>query len=119
VANDASTKEVQVIWGRPEIPKLFASSHYSQKLMKNCPFVLKKAVSLARFEQDPMNQVLNLWSPIISENQALNLNLHPLQKRINKARLMDVLEEVNIQTLNSVGVDINQLIDHEHCYNQL
>lgn len=32
------------------------------------PFVLKKAICLARFEQDPMNEVVNLWSPITSEN---------------------------------------------------
>ena len=51
------------------------------------------------------------------ENQALNINFHPLQKHINRARLMDVLEEVNIQMLNSVGVDINMVIDHEHMHN--
>jgi len=72
---------------------------------------------LARFEQDPMNEILNLWSPILSENQALNINFHPLQKHINQSRLMDVLEEVNIQMLNNVGVDINLVIDHEHMYN--
>jgi hypothetical protein len=81
--NEEQKKEAFVIWGRPEIPKLFASSHYSQKLLKNLPFVLKKAISLARWEQDPMNEVLNLWSPIMSENQALNIDLHPLQKHIN------------------------------------
>jgi len=27
--DDLDTKEAIVIWGRPEIPKLFASSHYS------------------------------------------------------------------------------------------
>jgi len=64
-----------------------------------------------------MNEILNLWSPILSENQALNINFHPLQKHINQSRLMDVLEEVNIQMLNSVGVDINLVIDHEHMYN--
>jgi len=74
---------------------------------------------LARFEQDPMNEILNLWSPILSENQALNINFHPLQKHINQSRLMDVLEEVNIQMLNNVGVDINLVIDHEHMYNQI
>jgi transcriptional accessory protein Tex/SPT6 len=57
-----------VIWGRPEVPKLFASSHNSIKLLKNHPVSLKKAISLARWEQDPMNEVLNLWSPITSEN---------------------------------------------------
>jgi len=85
--------------------------------LKNLPTVLKKAICLARFEQDPMNEILNLWSPILSENQALNINFHPLQKHINQSRLMDVLEEVNIQMLNSVGVDINLVIDHEHMYN--
>lgn len=116
---DVQTREACVIWGRPEIPKLFASSHYSQKLLKNHPFVLKKAICLARYEQDPMNEILNLWSPIMSENQALNLALHPMQRHINKARLMEVLEEVNIQYLNSVGVDLNLVIDHEHMYNQI
>jgi len=75
--DDAYNKEAIVIWGRPEIPKLFASSHYSQKLLKGQPFILKKAISLARYEQDPMNELINLWSPIQSENQALHLNLHP------------------------------------------
>ena len=30
---------------------------------------------------------------------------------------MDVLEEVNIQFLNKVGVDINLVMEHEHMYN--
>ena len=75
---DGTSKEAFVIWGKPEVPKLFAASHYSQKLLKNHPFVLKKAICLARWEQDPMNEILNLWSPIMSENQALHLELHPL-----------------------------------------
>jgi transcription elongation factor SPT6 len=121
MANDdeSNSKEAFVIWGRPEIPKLFATSHYSQKLLKNHPFVLKKAICLARFEQDPLNEILNLWSPIMSENQALHLNLHPLQKHINQARLIDHLEQINTEFVNRVGVDINLLVDHEHWHNQL
>jgi transcription elongation factor SPT6 len=117
--DNGQKKEAFVIWGRPEIPKLFASSHFSQKLCKNQPFVLKKAICLARWEQDPMNEVLNLWSPIMSENQALNIELHPFQKHINQARLLEKLEEINIQMVNSVGIDINLLVDHEHWHNQL
>lgn len=65
---ESDYKVAQVIWGRPEIPKLFAASHQSNKLLKNQPSVLKKAICLARYEQDPMNEILNLWSPIMSEN---------------------------------------------------
>jgi hypothetical protein len=57
-------KEIYTIYGRPEVPKLFSECHNSIKLLKNHSIVVKKAISLARFEQDPMNEVLNLWSPI-------------------------------------------------------
>jgi hypothetical protein len=64
-----------------------------------------------------MLEVLNLWSPIMNENQALNLNLHPLQKHVNRGRLMDILEEVNVQTVNNVGVDLNIMLHHKHMHN--
>ncbi len=75
--------EAWAIWGKTEVPKLFALSHNSQHLHKNVQQILKQAVSLARFEQDPLTEVLNLWSPITAENQALALNLDPMQKLVN------------------------------------
>ena len=95
-AKDGDKKQTYVIWGRPEIPKLFSHSHYSNKILQNHPLILKKAISLARYEQDPMTEILNLWSTIMNENQALNIDLHPLQKQVNQAQLADALEEVNI-----------------------
>ena len=84
---EAKILDVQVAWGSLDVPKLFANSHTSQKLLKGYDQVVKQAVSLARYQQDPMNEILNLWSFVIQENQALNLNLHPLQKMVNQAKL--------------------------------
>lgn len=112
-------KEAFVIWGSTEVPKLFAISRYSFRLHKNTQQILKQAIALARFEQDPLAEVLNLWSPILAENQALALNLDPLQKLINQTRLADGLEQVNIQVVNDVGVDLNLLIEHEHLQSAL
>ena len=53
----------------------------------------------------------------MNENQALNLNLHPLQKHVNRGRLMDILEDVNVQTVNNVGVDLNIMLHHKHMHN--
>ena len=89
-------KEAFVIWGSTEVPKLFSLSHNSQKMHKNTQQMLKQAISLARYEQDPMCEILNLWSPITAENQALALNLDDMQKLVNQARLADGLEECNI-----------------------
>jgi len=61
-------KEVLTIWGSTEVPKLFSMSHNSQRLHKNMQQMYKQAISLARFEQDPLTELLNLWSPITAEN---------------------------------------------------
>lgn len=74
---------------------------------------------MARFEQDPLSEVLNLWSPITAENQALALNLDPMQKWVNQSRLAEGLEEVNIQVVNEIGVDINLVCEHEHMHSML
>lgn len=107
-------KEALVIWGDTEVPKLFAMSHNSQRLHKGTSQMVKTAISLARFEQDPLFEILNLWSPITAENQALALNLDPMQKYVNQARLADSMEEVNVQVVNEIGVDLNLVTDHEH-----
>lgn len=78
--------------------------------------MLKQVISLCRYEQDPMCEILNLWSPITSENQTLHLTMHPLQKLVNQAKLADALEQVNIQCVNELGIDINLLVDHEHMH---
>jgi hypothetical protein len=107
-------KEAFVIWGSTEIAKLFSLSHYSQKLHKGFQQILKQTISLARYEQCPMTEILKLWSPIVAENQALALNLDPLQKLVNQTKLADALEECNIRAVNNVGVDFNLVMDHEH-----
>jgi len=57
-----------VIYGSPEVPKLFSMSHNSLHMHKDLPSVLRQAISLCRFEQDPMNEILNLWSHVTPEN---------------------------------------------------
>jgi transcriptional accessory protein Tex/SPT6 len=112
--SEETKKEAFVIWGSLEVPKLFANCHQSHKLLRNYHPIVKQAVSLARFEQDPLIEILNLWSFVPSENQVLQLNLHPMQKLINQAKLSDALEEINVQCVNAIGVDLNLVIDHDH-----
>ena len=114
--NGGEMKEAFVIWGSLEVPKLFANCHHSSRLVKNAHPILKQAVSLARFEQDPLVEVLNLWSFVPSENQTLGLTLHPLQKLINQAKLSEALEEINIQVVNAIGVDLNRVLEHDHMH---
>lgn len=43
------TKEVFVIWGSLEVPRLFSTSYNAQRLLKTHDATLKQAVSLARY----------------------------------------------------------------------
>jgi transcription elongation factor SPT6 len=47
------------------------------------------------------------------------LNLDPLQKFVNQVKLSDVLEEVNIQAVNEIGIDLNLVVDHDHMHSML
>lgn len=112
-----ANREAFVIWGSMEIPKLFANSYMCHKLFKgNNDQSIKQAVSLARWEQDPLNETLNLWSFVLQENQALQLNLHPMQRFVNQARLADALEEINVRVVNAIGIDINLVVEHDHMH---
>lgn len=47
---DSGQKEVYVIWGCLQVPKLYANSHAGQSQFKGADMIIKQAVSLARFE---------------------------------------------------------------------
>lgn len=70
-------------------------------------------------KKNPMAEILGLWSDSIEENGVLSMNLHPLQRCVNKRKLLDALEKVSIEIVNQVGLDVNELIEAEHCRNQL
>jgi transcription elongation factor SPT6 len=47
------------------------------------------------------------------------MNLHPLQKYIDKRKLIDSLEKVAIEMVNLVGIDIETIRSTDHCRNIL
>ena len=50
---------------------------------------IKEAISLGRYWQSPMDEILQLWSPELSENFCLKINLHPMQKYFDQKKLME------------------------------
>jgi len=54
-----------------------------------------------------MNETLNLWSQFADMNLVLSLNLHKLQKQVNRAKLANMVEQTSVRCVNSVGVDLN------------
>lgn len=78
-----------------------------------------EAIALCRLEQNAMAEILNLWSEKIDDNGCLMLNLHPLQKTLNKYKLKSELERVAIEMVNLVGLDLRKVKDNSHLQKQV
>jgi transcriptional accessory protein Tex/SPT6 len=69
-----------------------------------------EAISMARYERNPLVETLSLWSDNVQQNGIISMNLHPFQSFINQRKLKDALEFVAIEAVNLVGVDINEIL---------
>lgn len=103
-----------VTFGDDTIPQMFAKSKRAQTLCKDLPYIIRVAVSLGRLKQNPLSEVLGLWSENSQNNMCLNIPLHPLQKEVNREKLKQEFEKVAVEVVNQVGVDINDIIDNQH-----
>jgi transcriptional accessory protein Tex/SPT6 len=59
--NDEMEVEAWVSWGSLEVPRLLSTSKFSTKLFPGVPTHLIEAISLGRYQQNPIAEVLNLW----------------------------------------------------------
>ena len=74
---------------------------------------------MARLKQNPMAEIISLWSEDDSKNGILSINLHPYQKYINQKKLKDALERVIVEIVNLVGLNINDIKKNDHLQSQL
>jgi len=66
--------------GSMDIPNSYMVSEEARTKLSEYSNPSKQALSLARFYQNPIAEVLNLWNDKPEDNLILNLNLHRLQK---------------------------------------
>lgn len=115
-------EDIRIPWityGDNIVPHLFSKTSKAEKEFKDFPPLIKEAISLARMMQNPMAEVLNLWSYKIEENPIFYIPFHPLQNSVNRSLLKKEYEKIAIEMVNNVGIDINEAIAHRHCANQL
>ena len=114
-----SEDSIWVTFGDLAIPSIYANSQYSEKAFPNYSIFLRQAVSLGRYQQNPLEEILQLWNEDINKNFCLKIQLHPLQRMVNQKKLMQILESKAIQVVNGVGVDINRAYEFSHLKNTL
>ena len=118
--NKFTIKEyIYTTFGDLTIPEIYANSPISDSQNDSINMFIKQAISLGRYWQSPLDEILQLWSPDINENFCLNIKLHPLQKYVNQKKLMEKMEFRAVKVVNRVGFDINRGFDFSHKRNTL
>ena len=106
-------------FGDLSIPEIYSNSPISDVQADTSNMFIKQALSLGRYWQSPLHEILQLWSPEISDNFCLKIKLHPLQKYVNQKKLMEKLEFRAIKVVNKCGFDLNRCLDYSHLRNNL
>ena len=110
---------IYVTFGDLSIPEIYSNSSISDIQSDSSNMFIKQAISLGRYWQSPLDEILQLWSPDINENFCLKIKLHPLQKYVNQKKLMEKLEFRAVKVVNKVGFDLNRGFDFSHKRNSL
>lgn len=106
-------------FGDLSIPSIYSNSPISEIEFPKQNMFIKQAISLGRYQQNPLQEILQLWREDKNENDCLKIKLHPMQKYVNQNKLMEKMENKAIEVVNLCGFDINKAYEFRHLRNTL
>ena len=106
-------------FGDLSIPAIYSNSPISESEFPKYAMYIKQAISLGRYQQNPLQEILQLWRDDKNENYCLQIKLHPLQKYVDQSKLMEKMENKAIEVVNLCGYDINKAFEFRHLRNTL
>ncbi|XP_077219251.1 global transcription factor group B1 [Tasmannia lanceolata] len=101
---------ISVVYGDESLPRLYENSRISSDQLPGHPGIVKRAVALGRYLQNPLAMIATLCGP---GREILSWKLSSLEKFLNPDEKYEVVEQVMIDATNQVGVDINLAGSHE------
>jgi transcription elongation factor SPT6 len=107
---------IKVFYGDETIPSLYENSRVSQEQLPGQPGIVRRAVALGRFLQNPVTMVASLCGPT---KEILSLKLHPMQNCLTNEELYEAIERVMVTVINQVGIDINLAASHDWIFGPL
>lgn len=115
---DLFEKAPAIVMGDTKIPKLFATSQRSIKMCENHKLLTRIAISLGRYLQNPLAEILGLWNDP-NELQIKYLNLHPLESLVSEHKRLSALEIIAVSHCCQSGINLNEIYLKTHLYGLL
>ncbi|KAF9324157.1 Transcription elongation factor spt6 [Podila minutissima] len=96
--------DVTVIMTNDEAARLYQNSKRALEEYPEANPLTRYCISLAKLIQNPMNEYAALG------NDLINIRQHSLQHLVGEDRLRELLDRALINVINSVGIDINEVV---------
>ncbi|KAF9679491.1 hypothetical protein SADUNF_Sadunf06G0020400 [Salix dunnii] len=102
--------ELSIVYGDESLPRLYENSRISSDQLPGQSGIVKRAVALGRYLQNPLAMVATLCGPA---REILSWKLNPLENFLTPDEKYTVIEQVMVDATNQVGLDINLATSHE------
>ncbi|KAJ6443334.1 transcription elongation factor spt6 [Purpureocillium lavendulum] len=111
--NDYRTEPLEVIIVDDEVARLYKDSPRALAEHPSLNPITRYCIALARYMQNPMKEYAALGKDVSS------LSFHPCQHMLPQEKLMKYLESAMVDTVNMVGVNINDAMNDTYTANLL
>ncbi|KAJ0742822.1 putative tex-like protein, HTH domain superfamily [Helianthus annuus] len=101
---------LSVVYGDESLPRLYENSQISSEQLHSRTGIVKRAVALGRYLQNPLATAATLCGP---RKEILLWKLSPLQSFLTSDEKYNMVEQVMVDITNQVGLDVNLAISHE------
>ncbi|KAB2026375.1 hypothetical protein ES319_D06G214500v1 [Gossypium barbadense] len=102
--------ELSIVYGDESLPRLYENSRISADQLPGTSGIVKRAVALGRYLQNPLAMVATLCGP---EKEILSWKLNPMENFLTADEKYSMIEQVLVDVANQVGLDVNLAASHE------
>ncbi|OMP03733.1 hypothetical protein COLO4_10242 [Corchorus olitorius] len=102
--------ELSIVYGDESLPRLYENSRISSDQLPSQSGIVKRAVALGRYLQNPLAMVATLCGP---GKEILSWKLSPLESFLTADEKYGMVEQVMVDVTNQVGIDVNLASSHE------
>ncbi|ONK61390.1 uncharacterized protein A4U43_C08F29410 [Asparagus officinalis] len=101
---------INIVFGDESLPRLYENSRISSDQLPAQPGIVRRAVGLGRYLQNPLAMITTLCGP---GKEILSWKLCPLEHFLTDDEKFEMVEQVMVDATNQVGLDINLAASHE------
>ncbi|XP_024967791.1 transcription elongation factor SPT6 homolog isoform X2 [Cynara cardunculus var. scolymus] len=101
---------LSIVYADESLPHLYENSRISSDQLQPQPGIVKRAVALGRYLQNPLAMVATLCGP---SKEILSWKLSPLESFLTADEKYGMVEQIMVDATNQVGLDVNLAISHE------